>query len=837
MKITDFEKHELSNAMQQYYDFKINNLDTIIFFQLGDFYELFFEDAIEVSQLLELTLTGKSAGLDQKVPMAGVPTSSLNEYIKRLMKFNKKVAIVDQDDSEVSTTKLVHRKLRKIITPGTYQDENSNDNNYVAAIDSGIEIALAYGDVATGEMYKTSFLNVEHLFNELINLNIKEVLDPNNVLNQYTDVCEYYNIAINNDQEYLTSTPSSSEVERSCDVLIKYIKTLLCDKIGHLSPFMNIEQQKYMYMSSNTQKQLELVSTLKDQEYMGSLFWYLNKTNTAMGRRLLKRIIIHPLVDVKEINQRHNIIEIMSVNSILVSNITNELTNIYDFERLIGRLGESIITPKEMEQLKKSLKNLPNIKAILNDFSNETFDNLADDIDPMSDVFDILERTLKEDAGSFIKDGNIIKHGFNEEVDRLRNIKENSNKWLADFELKERQSTGIKNLKIKYNRIFGYFIEVTNGNLNEIPENYIRKQTMANCERYITEELKEAENKILNAADLLNRLEFEIYTELKETLKQYIPRLQSVANKISFIDVMTSFTKVSLESKLVRPNFIEDNNINIKDGFHPVVKKLVKSYITNDINMDNDTSILLITGPNMAGKSTYMRQFVLTVIMGQIGCFVPAKTADIKIFDKVFTRIGASDDMSQGKSTFMVEMSETAEALENATKDSLVVFDELGRGTSTYDGVALAHSILEYLHDKVGAKTLFSTHYHELVDLDKNLKGLKNVHVHAKEKNGELIFFHKVQPGGVEKSYGIAVAKLANLPDYVVARANQVIKDLEDAHIGVEKIATNQLNLFDDNTLEYEILKLKVDKIKELDIENMTPLNALETLNKLKNDL
>ncbi|MGL5021150.1 MAG: DNA mismatch repair protein MutS, partial [Mycoplasmatales bacterium] len=696
---------------------------------------------------------------------------------------------------------------------------------------------LAYGDVATGEMYKTSFLNVEHLFNELINLNIKEVLDPNNVLSQYTEVCEYYNIAINNDQEYLTSTPSSNEVERVCDVLIKYIKTLLCDKIGHLSPFMYIEQQKYMYMSNNTQKQLELVSTLKDQEYMGSLFWYLNKTNTAMGRRLLKRIIIHPLVDAREINQRHNIIEIMSVNSILVSNITNELTNIYDFERLIGRLGESIITPKEMEQLKKSLKNLPNIKSILHDFSNETFDNLADDIDPMIDVYGILERTLKEDSGSFIKDGNIIKPGFNEEVDRLRNIKENSNKWLADFELKERESTGIKNLKIKYNRIFGYFIEVTNGNLNEIPENYVRKQTMANCERYITEELKEAENKILNAADLLNRLEFEIYTELKETLKQYIPRLQSVANKISFIDVMTSFTKVSIESKLVRPNFIEGNNINIKDGFHPVVKKLVKSYITNDISMDNDTSILLITGPNMAGKSTYMRQFVLTVIMGQIGCFVPAKTADIKIFDKVFTRIGASDDMSQGKSTFMVEMSETAEALENATKNSLVVFDELGRGTSTYDGVALAHSILEYLHDKVGAKTLFSTHYHELVDLEKNLKGLKNVHVHAKEENGELIFFHKVLPGGVEKSYGIAVAKLANLPDYVVARANQVIKDLENAHVGVEKNVTSQMNLFNDNTFEYEMLKLKVDKIKELNIENMTPLKALETLNKLKNDL
>jgi DNA mismatch repair protein MutS len=837
MKITDYKKEELSNAMQQYYDFKIDNLDTIVFFQLGDFYELFFEDAVIVSQLLELTLTGKSAGISEKVPMAGVPLSSLNEYIKRLMQHNMKVAIVDQDDGVVEKGKLVKRVLRKIITPGTYVDELNTDNNYVGCIESGHELALAYGDVTTGEMFKTTFLNVDNLINQLMMLNIKEVIDVNNVLNAYEDVCDAYNINMINDEKYKLKNHVNEELTRACDTLLYYFDTILCGKTTHLKEFLHVEQAKYMYMSSNTQKQLELTATLKDQEYYGSLFWYLNKTSTAMGRRLLKRMIIHPLVDEKVINYRHNIVDAMTKNSILVTDITEQLSEIYDFERLISRLGDNSINPKELNQLKLSIKNIPMIKNLLSGFNGQDFLTLADELDELSEVYKIIDNTLKEDIGIQVKDGGLINVDFDSEVDRLRNIKYNSNQWLIDFELKERETSGIKNLKIKYNKIFGYFIEVTNGNLNEVPENYIRKQTMANCERYITDELKEAENTILNASDLLNRLEFELYNQLRESLKEFIPRLQTVAYKIAFIDVMVAFSKVTIENHLVRPNFVETDTIKIKDGFHPIVKKMVKNYINNDIMMSDSEQILLITGPNMAGKSTYMRQFVTIVIMAQIGCFTPSSTCDIKIFDKVFTRIGASDDLSQGKSTFMVEMSETAEALKHATKNSLIIFDELGRGTSTYDGIALAQAILEYIHTEIKAKTLFSTHYHELVSLDQSLSGIKNVHVHAKEEDGNLTFFHKVSEGGVEKSYGIAVAKLANLPNYVVHRANQVINELEMNHHQPHQNSHQQVDLFTNDSLELENLKEKIEKIKTIDINNITPIQALELLNNIKNDL
>ncbi len=835
MKLEDFNKSDLSNAMQQYYDFKINNINSIVLFQLGDFYEMFFEDAVEVATLLELTLTSKSAGLSHKVPMAGVPVNSLNDYVKKLMKFNKTVAIVEQTDELIPNSKLVQRRLKKIITPGTYFDETSLDNNYVASIYYGKELWLSYGDTSTGEMYNAQFGNIEMLFNELIVLNVKEVLDPFNILSNYDTIAKHYFMQIISDKYFVAEIPlaKNSDVETSNQILLKYIDKILCGKTNHISTFKLIDKSLFMNMSINTQQQLELTATMRGNEYYGSLFWFLNKTNTAMGRRLLKKMILNPLILEHDIYYRHEIVEAMMNKFLTMEKINIELSAVYDFERLIGRISDMSILPKEVLQLKKSIARLPDIKVFLQEFDNEQLEKIANEIDPMENLHVLIEELICDDTSNNAKDGDVIKNGFSEEIDKLRALKKNSNAWLIDFEIKERKATGIKNLKIKYNRIFGYFIEITNGNVETIPGNYIRKQTMSNCERYITEELKIAEEKILNASDLCIRLEHELYLDLKEKLKTFINQLQELANKISFVDVMTSFAKVSLENHFTRPNFIE-SGIDIKESSHPIIKLIQSNFIYNDIKLDEDTNIQIVTGPNMAGKSTYMRQLALTVIIGQIGCFVPARECNIKLFDKIYTRIGASDDLAQGKSTFMVEMTETAEALQNATANSLLIFDELGRGTSTYDGVSLAQSIIEYISENLSCTTFFSTHYHELIDLEERYNNIKNVHVRAEEIDGELMFFHKVLPGGVGKSYGIAVAKLADLPSRVISRANVIIRDLESMHHIELKGSTPAINNIDE---EKELLKIQVEKIRNLNIENITPLDALVLLNKIKNDL
>ncbi len=864
MKITEVNRDELTAGMRQYYDIKIEHLDKIVLFQLGDFYELFFEDAVEIANLLELTLTKKSAGLSEKVPMAGVPLSALDNTVRRLMNFNKTVAVVVQDEANSVGKKIVTRSLERIITPGTFFDNASNENNFIVAVDFDETVNVSYGDLATGELFFVKFLNRDEAFNYILSLNIKEIIDPEDIFANYSEVAESLNIGINTSYEVINKDLSENS---SLNILLDYLKFVTRDRIDHMKQVTEIELDDYMQMSLTTQKQLELITTVKDNEYNGSLYWYLNKTNTAMGRRSLKRMIVQPLLNQNEINRRHDLVELFVFQSYRSELVSDVLREIYDFERLIGRLSDEQISPKELDQLRKSIGKLPSLKHVLNEFSHPMTDELAGEINDLNHVYKMIDAVLVEEPPMQLKDGNIIKDKFDVEIDRLRDIKENSNKWLSDFELKQRELTGIKTLKVKYNKIFGYFIEVTNSFLNLVPDEYIRKQTMANCERYITEELKTAENDILNAADRLNTLEQQLYIKLRQDLKPFISELQTVAHQIAFIDVIVAFSRVSNENNLVRPTFNDENIVEIKDGWHPIVKKLTSNFIHNDVIMQNNDDIMLITGPNMSGKSTYMRQFVVTVLMAQIGCFVPAKQANLKLFDRIFTRIGASDDLSGGKSTFMVEMAETADALNHATKDSILIFDELGRGTSTYDGVALASAILEYIHDNLQVKTLFSTHYHELVDLEDDYPKIKNVHVKAKKEDGKLVFYHKVLSGGVEKSYGIEVAKLANLPEIVTERASNLITELEAMHKHQEPpkavkkttsekpAAVGQVPLFafaDTNETNVvvkeiekevikeienpELLKLK-DDILNVDIMNMTPLEVVNYLNSLQKEL
>lgn len=840
MEIQSIDKDKLSSAMRQYYDIKIENMDTIVFFQLGDFYELFFEDAIEMSSLLELTLTGKSAGLKEKIPMAGIPQKAMNEYLKQLMEYDKKVAIVDQVEDFTPGNKLVTRKLRQVITPGTFQSDNNKDNVYIGAVVNEITPKLSYVDLSTADAYNMEFLNMHQVLEEIIKVGIKEVVVDFELPEDIQELIEHYNISISRieNDNIVLKIKAEKEMQNVNSLLITYLNKIKHDTT-HIESFENISSTNFVKMSMSTQKQLELTSTLKNDEYIGSLFWFLNKTNTAMGRRLLKRWITRPLVDLTEINKRHNIVEYFMNNSSHIRPLEDELIHIYDFERIIGRLNDNVISPKEMWQLKKSVERLERLKSYMMEMTDNTLNDLAVNIDPLSDVKDLLSRAIKENNFTSATQGNIIQKGYNEEIDRLNNVKNNSTQWLIDFEIAQKEKTGIKNLKVKYNKVFGYFIEVTNSQLGLVPEEYVRKQTMSNCERYITDELKASENDILNAEELVNKLEYEEYVKIREYVKTHIHRLKTVANIISTIDVLLSFSKCSVDNNFVRPTFTEDNVIEIKDSSHPIVQQMVDNFIVNDFDMPDDINTLLITGPNMAGKSTYMRQLALIVIMAQIGMFVSASSAKIKVFDQIFTRIGASDDISRGQSTFMVEMSETAHALKYATNNSLLLFDELGRGTSTYDGIALAKAIIKYLEERFEVKTLFSTHYHELTTLEKEMDKVKNVHVKAEEENDSLTFYHKVIEGAVQKSYGIEVASLAKLPVDIIHASKKYIKELEGSTNNNTGEKTVESNSYEEAYLEmrkkYEELKEQYEFLDRMDINNLTPMQAFEILRKVKN--
>ena len=815
MKFLDVDYEKLSNGIKQYHCIKLDHLDKIVFFQLGDFYEMFFEDALFMNREVDLTLTGKNAGLDKKIPMAGIPLSVLNEYVKKVIDLGKKVVVVQQTDKIID--KIVERKVVKIITPGNFLNIDETDNKFIGVINEEEEkVYISVGDLNTGDMYNFIFDDLQLAIDKMINIGVVELININHTIkdNNYFSVIE------------LKKESNIKKLEYTNNVLLDYFKELTVNKIDHLKEFELVSLEETMGLNMISQQQLELITTIKG-DYSGSLYNYLNHTNTAMGRRLLKTQIINPLYNIKKIEDRLDIVQSLMEDVIISERLTNHLKLIYDLERINAKISELSLMPKDVVQLKQSIIQIPYIRDILLKSDDKKLVKLVNEIPNVEDVFQLIDERFYEEPANSIKDGSIFKVGFDKELDELRSIKENSNQWLAKFELKEKEKTQAKSLKVKYNRIFGYFIEIPNGQLHKISDNYIRKQTMANCERFITEELKEAENKILNASEKINRIELEYFLEFRELMKEKIVGLQKVATAIGKIDFINSLSKVSYENGLVRPNFNTENIIEVKDGFHPVISKLVETYVKNGIYLDNEKNILLITGPNMAGKSTYMRQLAILIIMAQIGCYTPCSSCNLALIDRIFTRVGSSDDSSEGKSTFMVEMIESAQALRQASENSLILFDELGRGTSTYDGMAIAASILKYINDKIRAKTLFSTHYHELINLEEKLKGIKNVHVKANEENGNITFYHKVVDGGIENSYGIAVAKLAKLPLDVIVNANLYLDELSNE----EKIIVSN-----NNEEKIEIMKESqtIETIKNIDVDNLTPKDALNLIYELK---
>ena len=841
MKRNDIDRNKLSPMMMQYMQIKDKYEDTIVFFRLGDFYEMFFEDAILASRELELTLTGRNCGLEEKVPMCGIPFHAYEGYLEKLIEKGYKVAICEQL-TPPDKKGVVERGVTQVVTKGTLMESSSLDektNNYIGSVyDFEHCYALSYTDITTGTFivelidYKN-----DKLINEIIRLELKEVI-VNSKINReiISTLRDNYNILVtisnglSENYSYIYKEINDLRMITSIKHLLYYLEETKKGDLSHLKPALVKKKNDTLNLDIHTKRNLELVETLRLKERTYSLLWLLDKTKTAMGSRLLKEYIENPLISKKEILRRQNQISTFLVEFIYKEELRELLNNVYDLERLSGRVTYGNVNARDLLQLKNSIKVLPEIKKILESINyDKTFT-------PLEELYNLLEKGIKEEVPITIKEGNIIKEGFNEELDNLRSLSSGGKDFILNLEQEEREKTGIKNLKVGYNKVFGYYIEISKGNAKQVKEEfgYERKQTLANCERFITPKLKEKENLILNAEEKITALEYEIFIKIKDKVKEYVPKIQEIASILSELDVILSLTVVAEQNNFVKPEITDKRNINIKDGRHPVVEIVSKKdYITNDVIMDEKTNILLITGPNMSGKSTYMRMLAIIVILNQIGSFVPAKKATLPIFDNIFTRIGASDDLVSGESTFMVEMKEANNAVENATENSLILFDELGRGTATYDGMSLAQAILEYIHDHIKAKTLFSTHYHELTSLEQNLRNLKNVHVSAKEENDKIIFLHKVKKGAVDKSYGIHVASLVNLPNEIIKRAREILNVYESKE--TKKQVYTQTSLFlDFDRKEDNIIEEKIKTINPLEI---TPIEALNILDNLKKEI
>lgn len=842
MKMNEVDKTKLSPMMLQYIEMKEKNMDVILFFRLGDFYEMFFEDALIASRELELTLTGKSAGLEDRIPMCGIPYHSVNPYIDKLIDKGYKVAICEQIEDPKTAKGVVKREVLQILSKGTMMNSEFLDektNNYIGnVIDLKYTYVISYADISTGEFYTTtSIYDSNSLVSLILSLNLKEIVVKNNfdnnvlntlknkykvnisIFDEEIDVSEYTNIFSHiEDSKYIESIKH----------LLSYLISTQKRSLNYLQKINIINTKSYLKLDINARRNLELTSSLRLKERTYSLLWLLDKTKTAMGSRMLKNWIENPLVDKNEINKRYDTVEKLETEFILKEELREYLYQVYDLERLSGRIGYGNTNGRDLLQLKNSLKVLPNIKSILDNLKYEKT------IETLDDLYELLQNSIDEDAPVTIKEGGIIKSGFNLELDELKENRSSGKDFVIKMESEERNRTGIKNLKVGYNKIFGYYIEVSKSNIGLIKEeyNYIRKQTLANCERYVTPLLKEKEALILGAEEKIINLEYNLFIEIKNKVQTYIKRIQNIAKVIAEIDVLQSFATISEENNYIRPIITDKRIVEIIDNRHPVVEKVLETpFVPNDILMDEKTNILIITGPNMAGKSTYMREFAITVIMAQIGCFVPAKKCTLPIFDQIFTRIGASDDLVSGDSTFMVEMKEANEAITNATNNSLIIFDELGRGTATYDGLSLAQAIIEYIHNNIKCKTLFSTHYHELTKLEDHFENLKNVHVSALEENGNITFLHKIKNGSVDKSYGIHVAKLANLPKSLIKRANEILSDYENnGNIEIK----NQISFDLDEKAEENIA---LEKLKQINPYEITPIEALNILYELKKDV
>lgn len=847
MTRSEVDRQKVSPMMRQYLETKDNYEDVILFYRIGDFYEMFFEDAINVSHDLELTLTGKNAGLDEKIPMCGVPHHAANIYIDKLIDKGYKVAICEQVEDPKDAKGIVKREVIRIVSKGTVMSDDMLDaknNNFIGALkDLGHCFSLSYADLSTGEFISVLVeYELEKIINEIVNDNITELIINGNVDPRITNTLKNnYSITISKEdcdieiKEYKDLYKDIKDVRiiSSVCVLLNYLTSTQKRSIDHLQNVKVKDYKTYLKMDIHTKRNLELTENLRTKERTYSLLWLLDKTKTAMGSRMLKQMIENPLIDKEEIENRYDMVSKLLEEFLLKDELKELLNEVYDLERLAGRVSFGNANARDLLQLKSSLKVLPRIKEIVSILGF----NLV--IDDLTDLYEFLDKSIYENPPITLKEGYLIKSGYNKELDDLKLARSGGKDFIAKLEEKEKERTGIKNLRVGYNRVFGYYIEVSKGNSRQVKEEFgwERKQTLANNERFITPELKEKEQLILGAEEKIINLEYELFTNIRCKVKEVIPTIQLTAKMVAKLDVMQSFATVTEENNYTRPIITLDKEVKIIDGRHPVVEKVLNGeFVSNDIIFTKDKYVELITGPNMAGKSTYMRQMAMIVIMAQIGCFVPAKEAYLPVFDKIFTRIGASDDLVSGESTFMVEMKEANHAILGATEHSLILFDELGRGTATYDGISLAQAIIEYIHDNIKAITFFSTHYHELTSLEEHKAHIKNVHVSAHEENGIITFLHKVKDGSVDKSYGIHVAKLAQLPDSLIKRADEILMSYENKKTKKEVVSQISMNLEESvaPTNKYDIIKKKLDDINPLEL---SPMEALNVLYELKSEM
>ena len=847
MTRSEVDRQKVSPMMRQYLETKDNYEDVILFYRIGDFYEMFFEDAINVSHDLELTLTGKNAGLDEKIPMCGVPHHAANIYIDKLIDKGYKVAICEQVEDPKDAKGIVKREVIRIVSKGTVMSDDMLDaknNNFIGALkDLGHCFSLSYADLSTGEFISVLVeYELEKIINEIVNDNITELIINGNVDPRIINTLKNnYSISISKEEvdeeipEYKDLYKDIKDVRiiSSVCVLLNYLTSTQKRSIDHLQNVKVKDYKTYLKMDIHTKRNLELTENLRTKERTYSLLWLLDKTKTAMGSRMLKQMIENPLIDKEEIENRYDMVSKLLEEFLLKDELKELLNEVYDLERLAGRVSFGNANARDLLQLKSSLKVLPRIKEIVSILGF----NLV--IDDLTDLYEFLDKSIYENPPITLKEGYLIKSGYNKELDDLKLARSGGKDFIAKLEEKEKERTGIKNLRVGYNRVFGYYIEVSKGNSRQVKEEFgwERKQTLANNERFITPELKEKEQLILGAEEKIINLEYELFTNIRCKVKEVIPTIQLTAKMVAKLDVMIAFATVTEENNYTRPIITLDKEVKIIEGRHPVVEKVLNGeFVSNDIIFTKDKYVELITGPNMAGKSTYMRQMAMIVIMAQIGCFVPAKEAYLPIFDKIFTRIGASDDLVSGESTFMVEMKEANRAILGATEHSLILFDELGRGTATYDGISLAQAIIEYIHDNIKAITFFSTHYHELTSLEEHKAHIKNVHVSAHEENGVITFLHKVKDGSVDKSYGIHVAKLAQLPDSLIKRADEILKTYENKKPKKEVVSQISMNLEESVAPinKYDIIKKKLDDINPLEL---SPMEALNVLYELKSEM
>ncbi len=864
---------EYSPMMQHYLDTKNKYKDCILFYRLGDFYEMFFDDAIKVSRELELTLTGKECGQEERAPMCGVPFHAADTYISRLIAKGYKVAICEQLEDPKQAKGIVKRDVIRVVTPGTVMEANLLDdrkNNYIMSIyKNGIYFGITVCDITTGDFRTTQIKetnNFAMLLDEISKYSPAELvvnpmmydcseeiskirerfdvyisrLEESKFTDNYEALTVKFKI-VNDEDEQIEDITEYMLSVASTNALLTYLLDTQKNNLDHINKLIIYSTTKYMALDINARRNLEITEKLRDKSKKGTLLWVLDKSATSMGGRLIRRWLNNPLIDPKQINKRLDAVQELKDNIILRGDITDLLKKVYDMERLAGKISYGSANGRDLVSLKNSAKQLPEIKKVLEGAKSPLLSELYAELDILQDIYELIDNTIVEEPPISIKEGGLIKLGYDEEIDKLKSATTDGKNWIIRLETEEREKTGIKGLKVGFNKVFGYYIEVTKSNISLVPERYIRKQTLTNGERYITQELKNLENQILGAEEKVVNLEYNVFVEVRSKIETQIERLQKSAGVIAILDSLSAFASVAEDLNYVRPQVDDSGVIDIKDGRHPVIEKILPSgsFVQNDTYLDKEENRLsIITGPNMAGKSTYMRQVALITLMAQVGSFVPASYARIGVVDKIFTRVGASDDLSMGQSTFMVEMMEVAQILKEATNNSLVILDEIGRGTSTYDGLSIAWAVAEYISDseKCGAKTLFATHYHELTDLENKLEGVKNYSIAVKEKGEDIIFLRKIVPGGTDESYGVHVAKLAGVPQIVTKRANEILKSIEKRNVlNNKKIEKQEKNVADGqlSMYNYKLAEL-AHELDKVDVNELTPIEALNTLVKIK---